>query len=113
MVQASQPSSGYDTVTVTDAADCAGGFQFGIIDLGQRGYFGGDVTFGGSVTGCSTTKTTACSAIHWDGANTLTITLGKVSGTGTTRSAPSVAVYTPAPALDFSGTISSTKEEHF
>jgi putative nucleotidyltransferase with HDIG domain len=113
VVQGTPSSSGDDTVTVTDAADCAGGFQFGSIDLGQRGYFDDDVTFGGSVTGCKGGKTTGCSAIHWDGRNTLTITLGKVSSPQSTRAAPSVAVYKPAPALGFSGTISSTKEEHF
>ena len=30
---------GNDTITVTDATDCNGGFHFGTIDLGQSGYF--------------------------------------------------------------------------
>jgi len=113
VVRGTQPSAGDDTVTVTDTADCNGGFQFGTIDLGQRGYFNEDASFGGSATGCNGTRTAACSTIHWDGRNTLTITLGKASSSQPTRAALSVAVYTPAPTLDVSDTISSTKEEHF
>ncbi len=113
VVEGIQPSSGDDTVSVTDSADCNGGFQFGTIDLGQRGYFSGNATFGGSVTGCNATKTVGCSVIRWDGRNTLTITLGKASIGQPTRAAPSVAVYIPAPTLDVADTISSAKEEHF
>jgi len=113
VVQGTQPLSGHDTVNVTDGADCNGGFQFGSIDLGQRGYFIDTATFGGNVTGCTSAITTGCSTIHWDGRNTLTITLGKVSSVQTTRAAASVAVYSPAPALDVSASISSMEEEHF
>jgi hypothetical protein len=113
VVQGTQPSSGDDTVSVTDTADCNGGFQFGTIDLGQRGYFNDNASFGGNVTGCNGTKTAGCSTIHWDGSNTLTITLGKASSAQLTRAAPSVAVYSPAPALGVSDAISSAKEEHF
>ena len=112
VVEGTQPSSGHDTLTVTDTADCTGGFQFGSIDLGQRGYFTDTTTFGGAVTGCQTGKTTGCSTIHWDGLNTLTITLGKVSSGQLTRTVPSVAVYLPAPSLGLS-TIASVKEENF
>jgi hypothetical protein len=113
VVQGTQPTSGDDTITVTDTADCNGGFHFGTVDLGQRGYFTGTVTFGGSVVGCKNAKTAGCSTIHWDGKNTLTITLGKESAGQPLQTAPSIAVYTPDPALGFSGTISSVKEENF
>jgi len=106
-------SSGDDTVTVTDSVDCNGGFHFGTIDLGQAGYFDSDVTFGGNVTGCRNGKTTGCSTIHWDGQNTLTITLGTVSGTQSTQSAPSVAVYDPAPSLGLSAPIYSVDHVNF
>jgi hypothetical protein len=108
-----QPSSGHDTVTVTDSADCSGGFEFGTIDLGQRGYFTDTTTFGGAVLGCQNGKTAGCSTIHWDGRNTLTITLGKPSGGQLTHAAQSVAVYVPTPGLGSSTTISSVKEENF
>ena len=113
MVQGTQPSSGDDTVTVTDSADCAGGFHFGTIDLGQRGYFNNTVTFGGSSAQCTSGTTTGCSTIQWNGNNTLTITLG-IAGTGQpTQGTASIAVYTPDPTLGLSGTISSVKEENF
>ncbi len=108
-----QPSSGHDTVTVTDSADCSGSLEFGTIDLGQRGYFTDTTTFGGAVLGCQNGKTAGCSTIHWDGRNTLTITLGKPSGGQLTHTAQSVAVYVPAPGLGLSTTISSVKEENF
>ncbi len=113
VVSGTEGSSGDDSVTVTDSADCSGGFHFGTIDLGQAGYFNGNVTFGGSVSGCKNGKTTGCSTIHWDGQNTLTITLGTVSSAQTTQTTPSVAVYYPAAALGLTGTISSVKEENF
>ena len=113
VVQGTEPTSGDDTITVTDTTDCNGGFHFGSIDLGQRGYFSGSATFGGDVTGCKNGKTTGCSTIHWDGHNTLTITLGKESSVQPVQTAESVAVYTPDPALGLSGTISSAKEENF
>jgi hypothetical protein len=113
VVQGAQPSSGDDTLTVTDGGDCTGGFHFGSIDLGQRGYFNGAVSFGGSVGGCKNGKTAGCSTIHWDGRNTLTITLGKESSVQPTRAALSIAVFTPDPALGYPGTISSAKEENF
>ncbi len=113
LVQGTEPLSGDDTVTVTDAADCSGGFHFGTIDLGQRGYFNGSASFGGTVSGCRNGKTTGCSTIHWDGHNTLTITLGKASGGQPMQTAPSVAVYTADPALGLSEPIDSVDEENF
>jgi hypothetical protein len=86
--------------SVTDTVDCPGGFHFGSIDLGQAGYFNADVTFGAST-------------IHWDGLNTLTVTLGAASIGNPTQNKPSVAVYTPDPALGVAGTISSTNGRHF
>ena len=58
-------------------------------------------------------RTTNCSTIHLDGKNTLTITLGKESSVQPVQTGPSVAVYSPDPALEFSGSITSAKEEHF
>ena len=117
VVQGTQPSSGDDTVNVTDSADCSGGFHFGTIDLGQRGYFAGTATFGGLITGggphCNPGQTAACSRIHWNGQNTLTITLGLESSGQPTQFAPSVAVFTPDPALGLTGTIRSVNEEQF
>jgi hypothetical protein len=117
VVQGVQPSSGDDTVTVTDDADCGGSLHFGTIDLGQRGYFNGNVTFGGKITGggphCNGGQTAACSRVHWDGSATLTITLGQESSGQPTQGAPSVAVYTPDPALGLLGIISSVREENF
>ena len=113
VVQGTQPSSGDDTVTLTDGADCSGGFHFGTIDLGQRGYFNNTATFGGSSAQCTSGTTTGCSRIQWNGNNTLTITLGIASSGQPTQGTASVAVYTPDPALSLSGTISSVKEENF
>jgi hypothetical protein len=54
------------------------------------------------------------STISWNGINTLTITLGTPNyGGPTTVSTPSVAVYTPDPALGLSGTIASPSEVQF
>jgi len=113
VVQGTQPTSGDDTITVTDTADCNGGFHFGSIDLGQRDYFNSSASFGGSVGGCRIVKTTECSTIHWDGQNTLTITLGKEGNVQPIQTAPSVLVYTPDPALGLSATISSGRQENF
>jgi hypothetical protein len=113
VVQAAEPSSGDDTITVTDTADCNGAFHFGSIDLGQRGYFNGATTFGGSVAGCRNAKTAGCSTIHWDGHNTLTITLGKQSSDQPVQTATSVLVYTPDLGLGFSAAISSGRQENF
>jgi putative nucleotidyltransferase with HDIG domain len=113
VVQGTAPGSGDDTLTVSDGGDCSGGFHFGTIDLGQSGYFNSDVTFGGTVNGCRTAKTTNCSTIDWNGANTLTITLGKESSGQPLQPAASVAVYTPDPALGLTGTISSAREVNF
>jgi len=113
VVHGTAPSSGDDTVTVTDTVDCNGKFHFGTIDLGQSGYFSGNATFGGNVAGCGGGVSTGCSAIHWDGNNTLTITLGVPSAVQPTQSTASVAVYTPAAALGTSTTISSVEEEQF
>jgi hypothetical protein len=114
VVYGTEPTSGNDTVTVADSVDCSGGLHFGTIDLGQRGYFNnGTSTFGGSSGNCKTGNTTGCSMIHWNGQNTLTITLGSESADQPTQGAQSVAVYTPDPALGLSGTISSAKETNF
>jgi putative nucleotidyltransferase with HDIG domain len=114
IVSGTQPSSGNDTLTVSDTTDCSGGLNFGTIALGQRGYFNnGTVTFGGSSTSCSETDTAGCSSVQWNGDNILTITLGVAENGQPTQASPSVAVYTPAPALGLSGTISSPDEENF
>jgi hypothetical protein len=93
-----QPS-GFDSFAVFDTA-CAGDFNFGWIDLGQLGYCTGTVEF-------------TDSTIHWDGINTLTITLGSPNGATSVVSAPSVATYNPASALGLSGTITSPSEVQF
>ncbi len=101
--------------SVDDFTDCGvGGFHFGSVDLGQGGYFNGTVTFGGFGVGCLLYLDSSCSSIQWNGTtNTLTITLGAPSLGTPTQSAPSVAVYTPDPALGYTGTLSSPDEEHF
>ena len=105
--------------SVTDNADCSGGFHFGSIDLGQRGYFPalGTQTFGGVVTSgaaqCSSSQIAGCTRIHWNGSNTLTITLGQPAVGDPTQGNSSVAVYTPNQALGVSGTIASTKRVQF
>ncbi len=97
-----EPTAGDDVIaSVNDPLDCLGGFNFGSIDLGQSGYFNVVVTFSNST-------------ISWNGVNTLTITLGTPDWGGPpTQTAPSIAVYTPSPALGISGTISSADEEQF
>ncbi len=99
--------------SVVDSSDCKTGFHFGTIDLGQTGYVNGTANFGGGASGCSGNTSTGCTTIHWDGHNTLTITLGQENTGQPTQGAPSVAVYTPDPSLGLSGTISSVKEENF
>lgn len=113
VVKGTQPSSGDDTLTVTDTSDCSGGFHFGTIDMGQRGYFNNTATFGGFGLQCVALLTSGCSRIHWNGANTLTITLGQESSGQPTQALRSVAVLTSDPALGLSSTISSKDEEHF
>lgn len=115
VVKGTQPSSGDDTLTVTDSADCSGGLNFGTIDLGQRGYFNaGTVTFGGTSLTCVLgILTSGCASISWNGENTLTITLGAASTVQPTQSSESVAVYSPDSALGLAGTIASAKEENF
>jgi trimeric autotransporter adhesin len=101
VVVAAQPILlGDDEITSVDDSSCSGGFHFGTIDLGQIGYFNTAVTF---------THTT----IHWDGIDTLTITLGTPSIGDPTQNNPGVAVYTPDPALGVSGMISSPSEVQF
>ena len=112
-VQGTEPSSGDDTFTVTDTADCNGGFHFGTIDMGQRGYFNAGATFGGDIQGCKGAKTSTCSTIHWDGHNTLTITLGKPLSVQPTQANPSVVVYSPDPALGLPAAISGAEEVNF
>jgi hypothetical protein len=94
------PTSGNDVISLVSAPSCLGGFHFGTIDLGQTGYFNQSTTFPNS-------------AVHWDGVNTLTITLGPPSPGGPTQNAPSVAVYTPDPVLGVSGPISSANGVQF
>ena len=81
-----------DKVTVTTASGCS--FNFGTIDLGSNAYIsGGGATFSGNGSNAS--------SIAWNsGTNTLTITLGSRSGSGTTAPvASSNAVYTPDAAI--------------
>ena len=114
VVTGSQPASGDDTLTVSDATDCSGGLHFGTVDLGERGFFNSaSVTFGGSSGTCGGSKTSGCSTITWNGANTLTITFGVVNNGQPTQSSPSVAVYTPDAHLGLVGTISSPKQPQF
>jgi putative nucleotidyltransferase with HDIG domain len=94
-----QAQATFDSFAVFDTA-CAGDFNFGWIDLGQLGYCTGTVQF-------------TDATIHWDGNNTLTITLGSPNGVTSVVSAPSVATYNPASALGVSGTINSPSEVHF
>jgi hypothetical protein len=92
---------GDNFISVNDPVDCVGGFHFGSIDLGQTGFFNVIVTFSNST-------------ISWNGVNTLTITLGSPNWGGPpTQLAPSVAVYTPDPALGIVGTIDTTDETQF
>jgi hypothetical protein len=114
VITATETPGGDGMITaVSDSGDCAGGFHFGSIDLGQSGYFNGTVTFGGPSLGCILIIDASCSSIQWDGANTLTITLGAASLGDPTQNAPSVAVYTPDPTLGYTGTLSSPSEGHF
>ena len=81
--------------SITDPADCSvGGFHFGRIDLGQKGYFKGTVTF-------------ANCTIRWNGADTLTITLGAPSVVNPKNRTPSASIYTPDPVIGLSGQIGS------
>ncbi len=110
VINADQPASGDDVISsITDSSDCPGGFHFGSIDLGQRGYFNNAQTIGGPNGQCSGSTTTGCTRIHWDGSHTLTITLGAPENGEPTQKNPVVAVYMPDPALGVSGTISSSK----
>jgi hypothetical protein len=94
------PTAGDDTIASVSVPSCVGGFHFGSVDLGQTGYFNQATTFPGSM-------------IHWDGVNTLTITLGPPSPGTPTRMAPGTAVYTPDPALLVPGTIASATGPQF
>jgi len=99
---------------ITDTSDCASGFHFGTIDLGQSGYAVGSTTFGGGAGGqCTGSVSTGCTRVHWDGHNTLTITLGRENKSLPVQAAPSIAVFSPDPALGPVGTISTANEEHF
>ncbi len=113
-VKMSHPQSGDDAITsVTDSSDCATGFHFGGIDMGQTGYLKNSANFGGGTSQCSGTESIGCTRIHWDGKNTLTITLGSENVGQLTNLAPSVAVYTLDPALGRSGTITSKRDQQF
>ena len=113
VVTATVNAGGDGMIASISDSSCTGGFHFGSIDLGQGGYFNGTVTFGGASLGCLFIINATCSSIQWNGVNTLTITLGAPSTVNPTQSATSVAVYTPDPALGYTGTISSAKQEHF
>ena len=93
-------TTGNNVISLVSAPSCLVGFHFGSIDLGQTGYFNQSTTF-------------SSSTIHWDGVNTLTITLGSPNPGTPTQTAPSVAVYTPDPALGLPGTISSANGVQF
>jgi hypothetical protein len=96
----SGPTFGNDVISSVTDPSCLGGFHFGTIDLGESGFFNQPTTFPGST-------------IHWDGVNTLTITLGPPIPGTPTQKAPSAAIYTPDPALGVSGTISSANGVQF
>jgi len=74
-------------------------------------------TFGGLLTTgsdqCNGSITTGCTQIHWDGKNTLTVTLGQPATGNPTNKKPAVAVYSPDPALGVSGTIASQSAVEF
>jgi hypothetical protein len=110
-----QPPIGDSIVaSVVDSSDCSTGLHFGTIDLGQAGFVIASATFGGGTGGqCTGAVTTGCTRIHWDGHNTLTITLGKENKTQPMQGTPGIAVYTPDPALGLAGTISSPDEVSF
>jgi hypothetical protein len=63
--------STHDSISISGVA--CGTFNFGSLDLGSNAYVsGGNATFGGGGNNATT--------IAWDGASTLTITLGKGAG---------------------------------
>ena len=112
VVTGTQPASGDDTLTLTDGGDCAGGLNFGTIDLGNGDTSIPVQSFGGFSLTCGCCQH-GCSSLQWNGEHTLTITLGVATTGQPTQAATSVAVYTPASALGLPGTISSVKEENF
>ncbi|HEY7948758.1 MAG TPA: HD domain-containing phosphohydrolase, partial [Acidimicrobiales bacterium] len=114
-VNIDQPAPGSNDMvaSIVDSSDCKTGFHFGTIDLGQAGYVNGSATFGGGNSQCTANLFSGCTSIHWDGHNTLTITLGQPSTGQPTQASLSTAVYTPDPALNLSGTIRSATEENF
>ncbi len=69
------PTAGDDVISQVTVPGCSGGFHFGTIDLGQTGYFDQSTTF-------------PASTVHWDGVNTLTITLGPASSGTSTQKTP-------------------------
>jgi hypothetical protein len=106
-------TAGDDMISsVNDPFDCARGFNFGTIDLGQAGYFGQMGFWNGNVSFSNST-------ISWNGVNTLTITLGTTNWGGgfwfgpPPQLTPSIAVYTPDPSLGIAGTIDSADEIQF
>ncbi len=100
VVTGTQSSSGDDTVTVTDAADCNGGFHFGTIDLGQGGYFTRHHDFRRQRAGVqSGGKTIGMFDDPLGRANTLTITLGKATRRQRIRTAPVSPSTLPIPPL--------------
>jgi len=94
------PTAGDDVISMVTVPGCLGGFHFGTIDLGQTGYFNQSTTF-------------PASTVHWDGVNTLTITLGRPNPGTPTQKAPISAVYTPDPALGVAGPIGSATGVQF
>lgn len=84
-------ATGDDTLTVTTAGGCSGGFKYGTVDLGSNGYVtGGNVTFTNSTITLTQTTTT-----------TLTFTLRGRSGSGSpaTVTSGNAAVYTPTATI--------------
>jgi hypothetical protein len=78
-----------DTMTVSTASGCSGGFHLGTINLGGTGYLGGaSATFSGGGGNATT--------INWTAATrTLTIVLGKQQSGGSTGNSPhTVATFT-------------------
>ena len=117
VVQARAPGTADDAITsVDDGTDCPGGFHFGTIDLGQTGYFNGDMSFGGfALFQCDMLiSVSGCSRIHWDGSATLTITFGLPSnGNARTQSNAGIATYVPDAALGQTGSITSAAVKQF
>ena len=94
-------SSSVDFLTVSVPACGPGGFRFGWLNLGDKGFVkGSNATFGAS--GTSSTITWTPSTL------TLTIVLGTASGGNFGLVSSSTAVYTPDPAITDAGGLAIT-----